>query len=99
MRMSSEKKKKRRNAINLLKSRIGRDVLLPVMDSFLLEMADDGVLTVKGCNKVLTCRDDNVALMTDLFTLTVRGKGLLIETFSETLTSVKGVIESITFDR
>lgn len=88
-----------RNNLNLFKSKAGRDVLLPVADSFLMEMADDGALTVKGCHELLTYSENCVDLLTDRFLLSLRGKDLIIETFSENLTSVKGTIESIIFDR
>ena len=82
-----------------LASLSGRDADLPVTDSFLLEMADDGALRLKGCRGLLTCTPALIALRTDRFLLTVKGEGLYFLHFSDTDASVGGRIDAVEFGR
>ena len=87
------------NRIKQIVSRSGRDAELPVTDFFLLEMADDEVLRLKGCRGIITCTPERISVTTDRFLLTVMGEGLYFMNFSDTDASVGGRIESIGFGR
>lgn len=85
------------NRIRRLISLSGRGADLPVTDSFLLEMADDGVLQLKGCRGILVCTDRTITARTDRSLLTVTGEGLYFKHYSGTDASVGGRIDSIVF--
>ena len=80
-------------------SETGRDAGLPVTDSFLMEMADDGVLRLSGCRGIGEYTREQISLRTDQFLLTVRGSGLFLRSYSKTEAAVGGVISSIGFGR
>lgn len=80
-------------------SRSGRDVELPVTDSFLLEMADDGVLRLKGCRGIVTYSPELIAVSTDRALLKVRGSGLFFQHYSGAEAAVGGVIDDVEFGR
>lgn len=88
-----------RNSVRRLVSRSGRDADLPVTDSFLLEMADDGVLHLKGCRRIAVCTPETIAVAADRFLLTVGGEGLHLTHYSDTDAAVGGKIDRITFGR
>ena len=77
----------------------GRDADLPVTDSFLLEMADDGVLRIRGSRGIERYLPEEIAVSTDRFLLTVRGSGLFLKSYSETDAAVNGRIETLEFGR
>ena len=88
-----------KNRIRRLVSLSGRDAELPVTDSFLLEMADDGVLHLKGCRGIAVCSPELIAVSTDRFLLTVRGEQLYLAHYSDTAASVAGRISQVEFGR
>ena len=94
-----EKSETVKNRVRRWISLTGRDADLPVTDSFLLEMADDGVLRLKGCRGLLVCTEQTVAVRTDRFLLTVRGEGLYFIHYSGTDASVGGRIDGVEFGR
>ncbi len=77
----------------------GREADLPVTDSFLLEMADDGVLRITGCRGIRRYTPEEISVSTDRFLLTVRGEGLFLKSYSETDAAVNGKIETLVFGR
>ena len=81
------------------RSRAGRDASLPVADTFLLEMADDETLLVKGSRGIADYAPERIAFLTDRFLLTVEGTGLFLREYSGTEAVVGGVIASVTFGR
>ena len=88
-----------KNRVRRWISLTGRDADLPVTDSFLLEMADDGVLRLKGCRELLVSAPETITVRTDRFVLTVRGEGLYFRHYSDTDASVGGRIDGIGFGR
>ena len=88
-----------RNRIREWASMAGRDADLPVTDSFLLEMADDGVLRLKGCRAIVVCAPEAVAVTTDRFLLTVKGEGLYFRHYSDSDAAVGGRIDAVCFGR
>ena len=94
-----EKTETVKNRVRRWISLTGRDADLPVTDSFLLEMADDGVLRLKGCRGLLVCTEQTGAVRTDRFLLTVRGEGLYFIHYSGTDASVGGRIDGVEFGR
>ena len=87
------------NRLKRLISIGGREADLPVTDSFLLEMADDGVLRITGCRGIALYTPEEIAVSTDRFLLTVRGENLFLKSYSETDAAVNGKIESLDFGR
>ena len=85
------------NRIKRFVSASGRDAELPVTDSFLLEMADDGVLRVRGCRGIAAYAPERIVLTTDRFLLTVQGEGLFLSHYSDTDAAVGGAIAGIAF--
>ena len=77
----------------------GRQADLPVTDSFLLEMADDGVLRITGCRGIELYTPEEITVSTDRFLLTVRGENLFLKSYSETDAAVNGRIETLAFGR
>ena len=82
-----------------LGSRVGRDAQLPVADSFLLEMADDETLLIKGCRGIAGYAPERIALQTDKFLITVTGAGLYLKRYSDADAAVAGAIDSLQFGR
>ena len=80
-------------------SQAGRDAELPVTDSFLLEMADDEALRVKGCRGIALYAPERITLLTDKYPVTVSGSGLFLRHYSDTDAVVGGVIDSIELGR
>ncbi len=95
--------RKKRNAaadrLRRLVSETGRDAGLPVTDTFLLEMADDGVLRLSGCRGIGEYTRERISLETDRGPLTVRGEGLFLRSYSETEAAVDGEIACLEFGR
>ena len=87
------------NRLKTLGSRAGRDAQLPVTDSFLLEMADDETLRIKGCRGITGYAPERIALQTDKFLVTVDGTGLYLRCYSDTDAAVGGTIASVSFGR
>ncbi len=87
------------NRLRRLISLSGRDAGLPVTDSFLMEMADDGVLFLKGCRGIVTSGPERIAVTADRFVLTVEGEGLYFARFSGSDAAVGGRIDAIAFGR
>ncbi len=88
-----------KNSIRRFVSMAGRDAELPVTDSFLLEMADDGALHLKGCRGITVCTPEVIAVTADRFLLKIRGEGLYLSHYSQTAASVDGRIDAIEFGR
>ena len=85
--------------LKTLGSRAGRDVQLPVTDSFLLEMADDETLMIKGCRGIAGYAPERIALLTDKFLIAVSGTNLYLRRYSDTDAAVGGTITSVSFGR
>ena len=88
-----------RNRLAAWRSKAGRDASLPVTDTFLLEMADDETLRIKGSRGIADYSQERIAFATDRFVLTVEGAGLFLREYGETEAAVGGVIESVSFGR
>ena len=88
-----------RNRLAAWRSRAGRDASLPVTDTFLLEMADDETLLVKGSRAIADYAPDRIAFQTDRFLLTVEGTGLFLREYGAAEAVVGGVIGSVNFGR
>ena len=73
--------------------------MLPVTDTFLLEMADDESLTVRGSRGIAAYEPERIAFETDRFLLTVEGTGLFLREYSGTEAVIGGVITTLTFGR
>ncbi len=82
-----------------LVSAAGRDAGLPVTDTFLLEMADDGVLRLSGCRGIAEYTQERISLVSARGMLTVRGSGLFLRSYSETETAVGGEIACVACGR
>ena len=97
--MRVRKKQKAADRLRRLVSETGRDAGLPVTDTFLLEMADDGVLRLSGCRGIGEYTREQISLRTDQYLLTVRGGGLFLRSYSETEAAVAGEIDCVEFGR
>lgn len=95
----NEKAEAAKNRVRKWVSLSGRDAELPVTDFFLLEMADDGVLRIKGCRGIVDYTPELIAVATDSFLLRVRGSGLYFRQYSGAEASVGGVIGAVEFGR
>ena len=88
-----------KNRVRKWVSMSGRDAELPVTDSFLLEMADDGVLHIRGCRGIVDYTPELIALATDRFLLRVKGGGLYFMQYSGAEAAVGGAIGAVEFGR
>ena len=94
-----EEKTAVKNRLKRLVSLSGRDAELPVTDSFLLEMADDETLNLRGCRGIADCTAEQIAVRTDRFLLTIRGRGLYFKCYSDTDAMIAGHIDCVVFGR
>lgn len=95
----NEKAEAAKNRVRKWVSLSGRDAELPVTDFFLLEMADDGVLCIKGCRGILDYTPELIAVATDRFLLRIRGSGLYFSKYSGAEAAVDGIIDAVEFGR
>ena len=85
--------------LRLWGSMAGRAAELPATDSFLLEMADDGNLRIRGCRGIAEYTPERITVETDRGDVCVNGRGLFLRRYSDTDAAVDGAVLSIVFGR
>lgn len=78
-----------------LKDRFGREASLRAFESFWLFLDSGGMLTLHGCEKIVTCTEREIFAVCRDRTASVTGTALLVRSLDQTEIEISGNIESI----
>lgn len=90
---------KKKSLVRRITDSIGKEVGIETFDSFLLQIDAMGELSVKGCQKLLVCEEDRIEMDCGSRMIGLAGKGLRVDTFSESLTRISGMINGIRIEQ